>query len=334
VRSPTLLALVATAACVGGCSRGKRAPVAEPPKADQSKADPARADPSKVVGIRRLYALDFAQAWEAGLDREQMLARAEESVRRRVDEVMDGGVVRRTAAGVEVFLPDAPAEKLEACRRIVPRPGRFQIRVVDDGSAFMTKLARRLRGSADDVTADEERWFGPADDEHRSFYFAAKDRGRLLTLVDQRLAETPPPPDRRIVLENVDGRWRTHYVIEGGGVDNADIAEARAAPGFDGKPELVIDLTPEGRRKNTDMTTRALGRKLVIVVDGTVMTAPVVMTPISGETQRITSASASGDPAAAGREMGDLAANLRSGPLPAPLAVTVEERWPRGGPSP
>lgn len=84
------------------------------------------------------------------------------------------------------------------------------------------------------------------------------------------------------------------------------------------EPVVNFRLDSEGARRFADITTKNIGRPFAIVLDGKVITAPVIRSAITGGSGEIsgnfTSASAN-----------DLALLLRAGALPAPLKV-IEER--------
>lgn len=84
------------------------------------------------------------------------------------------------------------------------------------------------------------------------------------------------------------------------------------------EPVVNFKLDTEGARRFADITTQNIGRPFAIVLDGKVITAPVIRSAITGGSGEIsgnfTSASAN-----------DLALLLRAGALPAPLKV-IEER--------
>lgn len=85
-----------------------------------------------------------------------------------------------------------------------------------------------------------------------------------------------------------------------------------------GEPVVNFELDKEGARRFGDMTAQNIGRALAVVLDGTVITAPVIRGVIAGGSGEI-SGSFTPD------EANDLALLLRAGALPAPLNV-IEER--------
>lgn len=85
-----------------------------------------------------------------------------------------------------------------------------------------------------------------------------------------------------------------------------------------GEPVVNFKLDSEGARRFGDMTRQNIGRPLAIVLDGKVITAPVIRSVIAGGSGEISGAFTT-------REASNLALLLRAGALPVPLHV-VEER--------
>ncbi len=97
------------------------------------------------------------------------------------------------------------------------------------------------------------------------------------------------------------------------------LSDARA--GFDertGQPIITFKLDRAGARQFADITRANMGRPFAIVLDGKVLSAPVINEPIVGGAGQI-SGHFTADEAA------DLAALLLAGALPAPMTV-IEER--------
>jgi SecD/SecF fusion protein len=122
----------------------------------------------------------------------------------------------------------------------------------------------------------------------------------------------------QITLPSRDGSGR--YVLEERPVVAGDRL-SDAAPGFDqqgGQPIVTFRFDSAGGRAFGAFTQQNVGRPMAIVLDGKVLSAPVIQEPILGGSGQIT-----------GRftvqEASDLAALLRAGALPAPLTV-IEER--------
>ena len=92
-----------------------------------------------------------------------------------------------------------------------------------------------------------------------------------------------------------------------------------ASSGFteNGEAAVFINFDSKGTRQFADLTTRHVGERMAIVLDGKVYSAPVLREPILGGTASITG---NFKP----KEAQDLAMILRSGALPAPVMFAQE----------
>ncbi|MFZ0890446.1 MAG: protein translocase subunit SecD [Candidatus Binataceae bacterium] len=129
-----------------------------------------------------------------------------------------------------------------------------------------------------------------------------------------------PPPGDEILYGAPEAGGRTPYVVESPLLMTGDVVtDARVRPGarLEG-PYVSVDLDQRGARIFDALTAENVGRRLAIILDGTVYSAPVIKERIPGGKVSIT-----------GRfsidEAHDLAIVLRSGSLPAPVEI-VEER--------
>jgi len=126
----------------------------------------------------------------------------------------------------------------------------------------------------------------------------------------------PPGVDFLPMQENPNQKTAVRRRID---VDGGDLTDARA--GTNGQTgEWVVNFTfnSVGARRFADVTRANVNHRFAIVLDGKVISAPVIREPITGGRGQI-----SGSFTAASAN--DLAVLLRAGALPAPLTV-VEER--------
>src|SRR5437762_3299783 len=100
-------------------------------------------------------------------------------------------------------------------------------------------------------------------------------------------------------------------------VTGTDLKNARVSKGQLSQPNVSFSLTPDGARKFGDLTGQNIKRRLAIVLDNKVVSAPVINSQIneSGVIEGNFTA----------QQAGDLSLVLRSGSLPASL-TTLEER--------
>jgi preprotein translocase subunit SecD len=151
--------------------------------------------------------------------------------------------------------------------------------------------------------------------------------GRTALLEFKLLAEGPQAgtPERpgagvQVLYGRGDGGRRQPYLVERRTLMTGDVlTDARVSPGSVTEGMVVyFELDARGAKQFGDLTTRSVNRKLAIVLDGVVESAPNINEPITGGSGQIT-----------GRfdfaEAQDLANVLRNGALPAPLKL-LEER--------
>jgi len=142
-------------------------------------------------------------------------------------------------------------------------------------------------------------------------------------LVDQTMsaaeAEAGRPPPGSEVYPAEDGTGGQYLLKKRAIISGEDLVDAQ--PSFDqrtGEPVVTFRFNASGARRFGDVTADNVGRPFAIVLDGKVISAPVIQEPILGGTGQI-----SGDFNV--EEANNLAILLRSGALPASLTI-LEER--------
>jgi len=128
------------------------------------------------------------------------------------------------------------------------------------------------------------------------------------------------PRDAEILFESSisgpDGKLkRTPYVLKKQAVLSGDIiASAETLPDSYSQPQVYVILNEEGAKSFADITRRMTGRRLAIVVDNNVISAPSIKESISGGKLAITGSFSQ-------QEADDIVAALNSNYLPAELKV-------------
>ncbi|MCW5807191.1 MAG: hypothetical protein KIT31_32845 [Deltaproteobacteria bacterium] len=217
---------------------------------------------------------------------------------------------------------------------------------VDDGSQLMQRLFARVgrayNGSATDPAAKaldvrveiDQRRADASDVRHVDYYLMAHDgpdgtgEQRIGSYLSS-LAKSDPsfaiPSDRTIRYERVappgsatDPRpyTRTYYVMAQAGLTGSSVADAQVAfdPDSHG-PIVLVDLDRAGGLVFGELTARLVGKKLAIVVDGKVASAPIINSAIRNG--RISIWMGGSDPRAGERAAEKLVNALRAGALPA-----------------
>ncbi len=156
------------------------------------------------------------------------------------------------------------------------------------------------------------------------------DRERALALVQQvahlefRMVSADPELVKKALAgESVEGyellrdtQGEPYLLEKNVPLTGEGLANAHVDYGQFGSPEVSFTLTPEGAKAFSQLTRSNIGRRLAIVLDGKVKSAPVIQSEISDQGQitgRFTQ-----------QEALDLALVLRSGALPAPLVIEEE----------
>ena len=100
------------------------------------------------------------------------------------------------------------------------------------------------------------------------------------TAIEFRLASfTPQSGWQERKLQN---SQQTIYLADAVIIAAADIALANAGFTEDGMPSVFITMTESGRKKFAVATGRSIGKPIAIVVNGQVLSAPVVRETIDG----------------------------------------------------
>jgi hypothetical protein len=116
-------------------------------------------------------------------------------------------------------------------------------------------------------------------------------------------------------LEDENGQrfWRSYYLHEKVALSGHLVQGVRVQDDDEvGTPQLLLEFTREGQRRVAELTRSNIGRKLAIVLDGRIQSAPVIRDAITGGTVLLHLG-----PDASRAD--DLAMVLRSGALPTPL---------------
>ena len=124
------------------------------------------------------------------------------------------------------------------------------------------------------------------------------------------------PPGRKL-LESYSNSDQ-HFVVQRRVMVSGEmLTDARSSFDQNGRPSVSFSLTPEGGKRFGRVTANNIGRPFAIILDGKVVSAPVIQAQIFSSGQITGQFSVT--------ETKDLALLLRAGALPAPLTV-MEER--------
>lgn len=137
-------------------------------------------------------------------------------------------------------------------------------------------------------------------------------------LVDDNAPAGIVPVGKMILQEDVNGAMRPLVVQKRPNLTGEMLTSAAAAFDQYGAPAVDIAFDARGTKLFADLSTKNVGKRFAIVLDGKVYSAPVFREPILGGRAQISGSFAT-------EEAQDLAAVLNAGALPAAVTV-VEER--------
>jgi preprotein translocase subunit SecD len=315
------------------------------PAADQAKLDDSilrdyrkaldivSRDPA--AGIVRLR-LEPDQVEEV---RDYALRQGIETIRGRVDKfgVSEPTIIKK-GTDIIVELPGLKSADFERIKSIIGRTAQLEFKIVDDGSDYMKKVAATVPksdGKSGGIDVVPESWTEKDSGKpHEDVYLRSKNRDALMKFFDGLTGELAIPADHEIGYEETQARgedgqqtpdryWRTYYLhkraaLTGEYLSNADQTWDQQT----GRPEISFEFDRQGAAISERMTGDNIGRKMAILLDDKINSAPVIEGRI-GARGRIT-LGGFGDPFALQQEAKDLVGVLRSGALPAPLRKTFE----------
>jgi preprotein translocase subunit SecD len=272
--------------------------------------------PDLAGGPVLVYEIDVDHAWEPGPVVAQQTLQA---MMARIDRLASVAQVRRFGPRVEVRLPKG--FNVGPLKRILAMPARIEFKIVDDNSSFMKALPIQ------DEYRGRDGWAEAESGVHHDDWYVRAPTVEALRAV---FASAEVPADHEVAFERVESRdeqamWRSYYLYRKAELTNADIEDVEV--NWDprtSRPEVSLGFTREAAQRFADLTGRSVGRKLAILLDGKIESAPVIESRIEGGRARITMGGF-GDAIQLQQEAKDLVAVLRVGALPAPIRL-VEER--------
>jgi preprotein translocase subunit SecD len=254
-----------------------------------------------------------------------------ETIRGRVDKfgVSEPTIIKK-GTDIVVELPDVAQNDFERIKGIIGRTAQLQFKVVEDAGDYAKKVAATVPQGGP-VTVEPDSWRDEKGGTHEVVYLRAKTRGDLEKFVSGLTGELAVPNDREFGYEEVvqgsesgasETHWRSYLLYRRAGVTGEYLANAEVGFSEMGTPEVLFTMNRKGGDLMGKLTGDNTGRRMAIVLDDKIMSAPVIQSQIT-ERGRIT-LGAMGDPMKIQQEAKDLVAVLRSGALPAPLTKSSE----------
>jgi preprotein translocase subunit SecD len=269
--------------------------------------------------------------------RETAVEQARETITNRIDEMgLREAAVMTRDTDIVIELPGATEEQFAQVREVIARTARLEFKIVDDLGTFV----RDLRDLPEGIERASE--IVSAGTEHPqvvSFYLLATGEGareRLERYVQQLETAGQIPDDHQLAIGETEwgdeegeggGRpaWRTYYLfrraeLTGDAIDDAAVAIDQR----DNRPYVSVTFNGPGARTFERLTGQNVRRRMAIVLDDRVASAPVIQQRIGGGRASITLGGLRPYNELLD-EANQLVIVLRAGALPAPIRPANEQ---------
>ena len=305
--------------------------------------------------LRLTYEVDVADAYDGEKDADKVMRRARDTVAQRLGR--QAASVSAEGREVVVDLVALQSDELEIAKSVIVRPGRLQLEIVDDGGsgAVFGSLPEEALPPDSGIAIQQEVVPDGLDDGGkkktvRAYYarvacrpakYPTESLRACLERFEGWASSRNPPADHRIGFQAVTeprsgGRleqvgWRTLYLHARAELTEGAVADTSI--GHDqgqnvGQTYVLLSFSPAGAARFEQVTGANVNRRMAIVLDDIVDSAPVIMTKIGGGKATITMGA--GTPDKQEHDARQLELVLRSGALPAPLQLASEETLPKG----
>src|SRR5918912_650393 len=257
--------------------------------------------------------------------KEGAVDQAVKAIRNRVDKwgVSEPTIAKRGDASILVQLPGY--SNPEKAKELIGKTAQLEFKIVDDADQSVTKLTDLPQG----VTLNWDRYSGAGDAVVSSPYLESKDRAVLAQYLKDKA-----PAGHVFAIGKLEGRtrgnvtYRSWLLDQKQGMTGEYITDARVAfdnsPGEGNRPYVQVTFNKTGADLFRKLTKENVKKRMAIVLDDTVDSAPIIQTEIPGGICSIHLGGLKPINEVL-EEAKDLALVLKSGALPAPVRI-LEER--------
>jgi preprotein translocase subunit SecD len=289
----------------------------------------SRTDKEVVLEVKK----DFLESI-----RETAVQQARETIQNRVDGLgMREASVTAQATDIIVEVPGADQATFDRIRDIISKTARLEFQIVDDDANFIDTLGTLppgIKKQTEYVSAGVNKPQVP------SSYLVAEGKDARKTLTDyieSLKAAGKVPEDHEFLIgeaDYVEGQqkqvgiknYRTYFLFGRAEVTGQAIEDAFVAndPQQAGKPYVAITFNSQGAEQFRELTGRNVKRRMAIVLDDIVASAPVIQTEIGGGHCSITLGGFRPYNEIL-NEAKDLVLVLKAGALPVPIRASNEQ---------
>ena len=250
---------------------------------------------------------------------------AVKAIRNRVDKwgVSEPTIAKRGDSSILVQLPGY--SNPEKAKELIGKTAQLEFKISDDEDQTVTQLKPLPAG----VTLEVESLSNESGARSTTSYLASKDRAELESFIKDKA-----PKDHLFAIGKIEDRikgqtsYRTWLLDRRQGLTGEYITDARVAldnsPGEGNRPYVSLTFNRTGAQLFGKLTKDNVHKRMAIVLDDTVDSAPVIQTEIPDGNCRITLGGLKPNNEIF-EDAKDLALVLKSGALPAPVRI-LEER--------
>jgi preprotein translocase subunit SecD len=272
--------------------------------------------------------------------RETAVEQARETVGNRVDALgLREAAVTAQGSNIIVEVPGADQQAFQKIRDLISKTARLEFQIVDDEATFvdeLTDLPEGIQKRSEVVSA------GAAKAQVSSSFLVARGEGsrqRLLAYIETLRQAGTIPNDHEFLIGELAGSedveetpaaqreeaWRTYYLFGRAEVTGQSIEDAFVANDPQtNKPYVAVNFNDEGAGVFAELTGRNVKRRMAIVLDDRVASAPVIQTEIAGGRCQITLGGFRPYNEVL-NEAQDLVVVLKAGALPVPIRPANEQ---------
>ncbi len=274
---------------------------------------------------------------------EQIQDTAVQQARETIQNRVDGLGLREAAVTAQntdiiVEVPGADQATFDRIREIISKTARLEFEIVDDDASFVSELSELPAG----ITRHTEIVSaGTSKSQTSSSYLVARgkeSRKQLTDYVETLKKSGKIPEDHKLLVGELERMseeggakqgelaWRTYYLFGRAEVTGQAIEDAFVAndPQAGGKPYVAINFNSEGADSFKELTGRNVKRRMAIVLDDVVASAPVIQTEIGGGHCQVTLGGFRPYNEVL-NEAKDLVLVLKAGALPVPIRPSNEQ---------
>lgn len=270
--------------------------------------------------------------------RDTAVQQARETIADRIDALgLAQAAVTAQNTEIIVEVPGADDAEFDRIREIISKTAHLEFKIVDDESTFV----RDLEGLPEGITRQSEQATAGEGRSTVSTYLVARGEGarqRLGDYVQGLIDEGKVPDDHSLLLSELEVApeadaagpsateqgYRTYYLHGRAQVTGQDIEDSFVANDpQDGRPIVSVTFNDLGAGKFRQLTGANIKRRMAIVLDEIVKSAPVIQAEI-GKQCTITLGGFR-DYNLILNEANDLVIVLKAGSLPVPIRPANEQ---------